>query len=178
MKKIYLFITLLSFGLQAQEINWISFTEALEAQKTEPKKIFMYVYANWCGPCKLLDKHTFSNKDLIEYVNINFYPVKFNGEGIEEIYFYDRVFNNPNHDPKRKGKNSLHELTRLLGISAFPAMLFFDEYGNPIIPVMGYFKPQQLEPYLKMINQEDYLSFSSQQDMREYIREFVSVFSN
>ena len=73
MKKIYLFITLLSFGLQAQEINWISFTEALEAQKTEPKKIFMYVYANWCGPCKLLDKHTFSNKDLIEYVNINFY---------------------------------------------------------------------------------------------------------
>ena len=64
----------------------------------------MDVYANWCGPCKLLDKHTFSNKDLIEYVNENFYAVKFNGEGIEEIYFYDRVFNNPKYDPKRKGK--------------------------------------------------------------------------
>ena len=87
MKKIYLLTILFSFGIQAQEINWISFSDALEAQKTVPKKIFMDVYANWCGPCKLLDKHTFSNKDLIAYVNQNFYAVKFNGEGIEEIFF-------------------------------------------------------------------------------------------
>ena len=38
MKNIYLLIILISFGLQAQEINWISFPEALEAQKKEPKK--------------------------------------------------------------------------------------------------------------------------------------------
>ena len=43
MKNIYLLIILISFGLQAQEINWISFPEALEAQKKEPKKIFMDV---------------------------------------------------------------------------------------------------------------------------------------
>ena len=66
MKKIYLLIILISFNLQGQEINWISFPEALEAQKKEPKKIFMDVYANWCGPCKLLDKYTFSNKHLID----------------------------------------------------------------------------------------------------------------
>ena len=36
MKNIYLLIILISFGLQAQEINWISFPEALEAQKKEP----------------------------------------------------------------------------------------------------------------------------------------------
>jgi uncharacterized protein YyaL (SSP411 family) len=58
----------------------MSFPEALEAQKKEPKKIFMDVYANWCGPCKLLEKRTFSNEDLIAYVNENFYAVKFNGE--------------------------------------------------------------------------------------------------
>ena len=178
MKNIYLLIILISFGLQAQEINWISFPEALEAQKKEPKKIFMDVYANWCGPCKLLDKYTFSNKDLIDYVNENFYAVKFNGEGVEEIYFYDRVFNNPKYDPKRKGKNSSHEFTQFLGISAYPTMVFFDENGGPIMPVVGYYKPQELEPYLKMIVKEDYNYFSSPQDMRKYISEFIFNFSD
>ena len=128
----------------------MSFTEALEAQKTVPKKIFMDVYANWCGPCKLLDKHTFSNKDLIAYVNENFYAVKFNGEGIEEIYFYDRVFNNPKYDPKRKGKNSSHEFTKFLGISAYPTM----------------------------VKEGDYASFSNPGDMRKYVSEFISNFSD
>ena len=35
--------------------------EARAAQKKEPKKIFMDVYTDWCGPCKLLDKNTFQN---------------------------------------------------------------------------------------------------------------------
>ena len=178
MKKIYLLIILISFNLQGQEINWISFPEALEAQKKEPKKIFMDVYANWCGPCKLLEKRTFSNEDLIAYVNENFYAVKFNGEGIEEIYFFDRVFNNPKYDPQRKGKNSSHEFTQFLGISAYPTMVFIDENGAPIMPVVGYYKPQQLEPYLKMIGQGDYTSFSSLQDMRKYVSEFVFNFSD
>ena len=178
MKKIYLLIILFSLGLQAQEIKWMSLPEALEAQKTVPKKIFMDVYANWCGPCKLLDKHTFSNKDLIAYVNENFYAVKFNGEGIEEIYFYDRVFNNPKYDPKRKGKNSSHEFTKFLGISAYPTMVFFNENGGPIMPVVGYYKPQQLEPYLKMIKEGDYASFSNPGDMRKYVSEFISNFSD
>ena len=38
----------------AQKIEWMSFSEAQEAQKKEPKKIFMDVYTEWCGPCKTL----------------------------------------------------------------------------------------------------------------------------
>ena len=54
------FIVLLATVLQAQEIQWMTLAEALEAQKTVPKKkIFMDVYTKWCGPCKLLDKKDF-----------------------------------------------------------------------------------------------------------------------
>ena len=66
MKNIVLVLLLMIAGAaSAQKINWMSMDEALAAQKTTPKKIFMDVYTTWCGPCKMLDKNTFSNKGVI-----------------------------------------------------------------------------------------------------------------
>ena len=39
------------------------FGEAMEAQK-KTKKILVDVYTDWCGPCKLMDKKTFQNRDV------------------------------------------------------------------------------------------------------------------
>ena len=61
--------------VQSQEINWMSLETAVELQKNTPKKIMMDVYTNWCGPCKLLDKNTFKNKSVVDYVNDNYYAV-------------------------------------------------------------------------------------------------------
>ena len=73
MKKLILLLILLSAGtLTAQKINWMTMNEALAAQKKEPKKIFMDVYTDWCGPCKLLDRNTFSNKKVINTLFILF----------------------------------------------------------------------------------------------------------
>ena len=117
--------------------KWMSLPEALEAQKTKPKKIFMDVYTLWCGPCKLLDKKTFANKDVARYINEHYYAVKFNAEGNEEIAFYDQLFRNPNYDPNRRGRNATHQFTQFLGIKGYPTMVFFSEDGDPIMPVVG-----------------------------------------
>ena len=53
---IVLLTLLTAVNSMAQEINWVTFEEALELQKKNPKKIMMDVYTNWCGPCKMLDK--------------------------------------------------------------------------------------------------------------------------
>ena len=71
----------------AQQIKWMTFDEAIAAQKKNPKKIFVDIYTNWCGPCKMLSSNTFTNKDLAKYVNDNYYPVKFNGEGNELVNY-------------------------------------------------------------------------------------------
>ena len=63
----------------------MSLDEALKAQKTKPK-IIMDVYTKWCGPCKFLDKKTFGNPDVARYISQNFYAVKFNAEGDENIF--------------------------------------------------------------------------------------------
>ncbi len=174
--KILFFLLLGSVVVQAQEIQWMTLAEALEAQKTAPKKIFMDVYTKWCGPCKLLDKKTFANRDVARYISEHYYAVKFNAEGTEEIAFYDQVFRNPNYDPNRKSRNATHQFTQFLGIRGYPTMVFFSEDGDPIMPVVGYYNPQQLEPYLKMIKQGDYAVFSKPEDIEIYLKNFVPRF--
>ena len=70
--KTYILAVVLLLGttsLFAQSINWVSMDEALALQQKAPKKILIDMYTSWCGPCKMLDRNTFTNKDLIAYVN-------------------------------------------------------------------------------------------------------------
>lgn len=172
-------ILLLSFQVsQAQEIKWMSMNEALEAQKKQPKKIFMDAYTTWCGPCKLLDKNTFTNKDVINYINTHFYAVKFNAEGTEEITFKDFKYTNPNFDPARKGRNSQHFFANALKITGYPSLVFFDEQSNVIAPIMGYRTPKQLEIYLKMIAKDDYKTLTSAEAWQKYEKNFKGTFKD
>ncbi|MDB4609218.1 thioredoxin fold domain-containing protein [Flavobacteriaceae bacterium] len=177
MKIKLLVLFILSFvSTYAQQIEWMSLAEALEAQKKEPKKIFMDVYTTWCGPCKLLDKKTFANKDLARYVSEHFYAVKFNAEGDELIRFYNQNFKNPNYDQRKKGRNATHQFTQFLGIKGYPTMVFFSEDGDPIMPVVGYYTAQELEPYLKMIKQGDYMVFQGPDALKKYLKSYVPRF--
>lgn len=178
-----LFFTLLISGLflstiQAQEIKWMTMNEALEAQKEAPKKIFMDAYTIWCGPCKMLDRNTFTNKNVIEYVNKNFYPVKFNAEGTQEIVYKDNTFSNPNFDPERKGRNSQHQFATAMKISGYPSLVFFDEEGEMIAPIAGYRTPRQLEMYLKMFASDDYKALTTKEAFLDYQEEFEGTFKD
>ena len=171
MKIKLLVLFILSFvGTYAQQIEWMSLAEALEAQKKEPKKIFMDVYTTWCGPCKLLDKKTFANKDLARYVSEHFYAVKFNAEGDELIRFYDQNFKNPNYDQRKKGRNATHQFTQFLGVNAYPSTLFFDSKMNYLTPVKGYLNPKQIEIYLLLFKDDTYKDVKSQDDFDNFIK--------
>lgn len=178
MKRIFTLILLVFSisALQAQEIQWMSMNEALAAQKKQPKKIFMDAYTLWCGPCKMLDKNTFTNPDVIDYINKNFYPVKFNAEGNEEVTYKNKKFSNPGFDENRKGRNSTHEFTRALKVTGYPSLVFFDEEANLIGPIPGYRTPKQLEIYLKLFSGEDYKQITSQEAWKDYESKFESTF--
>ncbi len=158
------------------KINWMSMTEALAAQKEYPKKIFMDVYTNWCGPCKLLDKRTFHNKDVVKFINENYYAVKFNAEGTEEITYQDFTYTNPNYQEGRKGRNSQHFLAHALKINAYPSMVFFKENGDVIQTIVGYKTPQELEIYLKMVANNDYLQLTDMESWQKYQENFKGTF--
>ena len=164
-------------SINAQEVNWISIEKAQELQKTNPKNIIMDIYTDWCGPCKLMDKNTFTNPDLASYVNQNYYAVKFNAEGNEKISFYGNIFQNLNYDESKKSRrNSTHQFTQFLGVKGYPATIFLSEEGDLITPVIGYLNVHQMELYLKMIKQGDYQVFSTPKDFENYKKYFKPKF--
>lgn len=176
-KTMVLFLAMSSISV-AQQINWMSFEEALELQKKKPKKIMMDVYTVWCGPCKMLDKNTFQNKDVADYVNKHYYAVKFDAQGNSTETYQGKTFTNPNYDPaKAKTRNGTHQLTMFLKVNAFPTIVFFDEQGEYITPIRGYQNPQQLELYLKLFQSNKHKEMSSQDDFNTYYQAFVPTFT-
>ncbi len=161
----------------AQEIKWVTLSEALELQKKNPKKIMMDVYTKWCGPCRMLDKNTFHNPDVVNYVNTHYYAVKFNAEGEDVVTYKDKTFTNPNYNPARANtRNSPHELTRYLGVNAYPTIVFFDEQAELIAPIRGYQQPTQLELYLKLFKNDDHKGMDTQEKFNNYARAFKPEF--
>lgn len=174
---IILLAVLVSVKGLAQEINWMTIEEAAALQKKNPKKIMMDVYTNWCGPCKMLDKNTFSNKDVADYVNENYYAVKFNGEGKDVVTFNGHTFSNPNYDPARaNSRNTAHQFASYLQISAYPTIVFLDENGAMIAPIVGYKTPSQLELYLKMFKKDDHKTIDTQEKFSAYYKAFTPQF--
>ena len=178
MRSLFFILGLLIWSVvPAQEqINWMTMNEALAAQKKEPKKIFVDIYTTWCGPCKLLDKNTFSNKDVIDFINENFYAVKFNAEGTEEVTYKGFKYTNPNYQEGRKGRNATHLFAHALKINAYPNLVFFKENGDLIQNVPGYRTPRQIEIFLKMIANDDYLTLTTKESWETYQKNFKPTF--
>ena len=161
----------------SQKVNWITIEKAQELQKKVPKNIIMDVYTNWCGPCKLMDKYTFQNPDVANYLNDNFYSVKFNAEGDEIVIFKGRKFKNFNYKKSLSNtRNSTHDFARYLGVSGYPTIVFFDINSNPIAPITGYLNPNQIEIYLNLFSNDAYTEIKSQEDFRKFVDNFESQF--
>ena len=135
------------------------------------------MYTVWCGPCKMLDKNTFGNKSVANYINAHYYAVKFNAEGNEILTFKGKRYENPNYDPKKaKRRNSAHQLARALGVRAFPTIVFLNENADLVAPIKGYQTPKQLEVYLKLFKGEEYKKINSKEDFTKYFDSFVYEF--
>ena len=74
-----LLLLLLSFNTSRKEkIKWLSLGELQTAYAKNPKPIIIDVYTSWCGWCKVMDKNTYSNDKVADYINEHYYAVKFN----------------------------------------------------------------------------------------------------
>jgi thioredoxin-related protein len=151
MKKTILALVFLASvaSIRAQEIKWMTFDQAVAAQKKVPKAIFMDVYTDWCGPCKMLDKQTFHDKAVVDYVNANFYAVKFNAEGNSEVNYKGQKFTNPQFEAGKQGRNSPHNFGNVLKIQGYPTMIVFNAKGDISKNIVGYRDVSQLMEELK-----------------------------
>lgn len=147
MKKSILLVlfTMACFVSQAQEIKWMSMKDALTAQKKNKKPIFIDAYTVWCGPCKMLDKNTFSDEKVVKTINEKYNAVKFNAEGNEEFQFGGKLYTNPNYQEARKNsRNGMHQFTGFLQVPGYPTMIVINSDGKITKSIVGYNTPDQL----------------------------------
>ena len=161
---------------QGAEINWLTVDELEEAQAKEPRKVMIDVYTQWCGPCKMMMRNTFTNPDVISYLNANFYSVKFDAEGPNPVKFKGKTYSNPNYVPNKPGRNGVHELSRVFQVRAYPTLVYLDENLEMIAPISGYKNPQQLELYLRFFD-EAWASGTTQEEWDAFQQSFTPTFN-
>ena len=153
MKKIFLLSTILLFtiALNAQDgIKWHSLTEAIELNKAEPRNFIIDVYTDWCGWCKRMDAQTFSNQIIADYVNENYYAVKFNAEQKGTITVGDREYKFVDN-----GSRGYHDMAVILtkGRLSYPTIVYLDKDLRHLDVAPGFVNAQQLEVYLTYFNE-------------------------
>ncbi|MDG1099876.1 MAG: thioredoxin fold domain-containing protein [Saprospiraceae bacterium] len=125
----------------ATSLDWMSIDEFDKLDMTGKKGVLVDVYTDWCGYCKIMDKYTFTDPEVIAYLADNYYLIKFNAEQKEPIQFDGRTFEWKAGG--RKGYNTLASYM-LEGQMSYPSMVYYNEDKLKIIAVPGYKKPTQL----------------------------------
>jgi len=122
-----LFLTLLSFQIQAQDgIDFFHGTweEALAEAKAKDKLIFVDAYAVWCGPCKRMAKNVFTDKEVGKFYNQNFINMKIDME-------------------KKMGR----KFGKKYPVSAYPTLMYIDAKGELVHKVKG---GQKIDGFIKL----------------------------
>lgn len=146
------------------KITWLTWNQAQELNKKNPKPIFIDIYTDWCGWCKRMDATTFEDKEVVKYMNEKFYAVKFNAEQKEEIIWNGNSFQFVNNSGR-----GVHTLAYSLldGRLGYPSMVIFNDKMERALVSPGYkdvdnmlaemefvaeghYKKMKLEEYKKM----------------------------
>lgn len=114
-------VSVIAQGNDSVRFTRIAPDSAIALGIQERKIIFMDCYADWCGPCKLMDKQVFRGNDsLAKFFNENFVCVK----------------------ADMTSENSLcYSAKKKYGVEALPTYLFIDPQSDSVIHRAGSFQP-------------------------------------
>ena len=116
---------------KAVELNWHSYTKGMKLAQDQNKPLMINFYADWCGYCRKMDKETFTDQEVSQYLSDNFILVKVNADISKE-------------------------LSAAYYVRGLPNLWFVESNGEKIAPLPGFASAENLMPILKFIGTEAY----------------------
>jgi thioredoxin-related protein len=139
-------------------IQWISLQEAYNRTQKEPRKTIIDVYTAWCGWCKVMDRETYTNPEVIDYLNKNYYMVKLDAETRQEI-----VVGGVKYAFDERSNANQAAITLLQGKMSYPTTVFLDAQYNMIQPLPGYLDAKAFHQVITFIGGDNYKKESFEQ---------------
>lgn len=104
-------------GTAASAFSGLTLDEAKTRAQAEKKLVMIDFYADWCGPCKMLDAQTFPDAKVAEWLKANTVAIKVN---IDEN----------------------RALAEQFKIQSIPQLVFLDGQGKEVKRVEGFVPPE------------------------------------
>ncbi len=146
-----------------EKIQWLSIEEASLKMKQTPKPVIIDLYTKWCYWCKVMDKKTYNNQKVVDYINEKFYPVKLDAETKDVVQWRNKDFEY-NSDVK------VNEFSLFItnGQLSFPTTVIYTSANEAPATVPGFMSPDEIEPVLKYFGENHY----KKQTFQEFLKGF------
>jgi len=127
------------------ELQWHSMEEINKLQEKEPRKVLVDIYTDWCKWCHVMDEKTFTDPQLIQVLNKEFYLVKLNAETKKDI-----TYKGITYQFKNNGRRGYHSLAATLVNDqlSYPSFVVLDNQLNVVDVTRGFKNAPQFQDFL------------------------------
>jgi thioredoxin-related protein len=126
-----------------KKLDWLAFDAATERAAKEGKHVIVDIYTTWCGWCKVMDRETYGNAEVADYLKQNFVLAKVNGESSSRIHWQGKELTE-------------RQFAREVGVTGFPATYFLKPDSELLGGMPGFIRAKDFILVARYVNTKWY----------------------
>lgn len=146
---------LFSQDVSDRSIEWYELEHAQELARQNNGHVFVFTEAEWCSFCNKMKREIFPVKEIQNFLETNYYPVKIDIESDELL-----VFNGEQMTYRR--------FSQSMSVSATPTMIFLNDSGDVMGMQPGYLPERTFKALLEYVVSNSYGSVDFEQYLEMY----------